>query len=112
MALDLFAGIHVADFAAALPWYRNLLGEPAMFPHDTEAVWQLAEHRLLYIVQRPERAGHSVVTVMVGDLDERSAEIAGRGLTPATEEDYGNGVRKVTYVDPDGNEVAFGGAPS
>src|ERR1044072_7134515 len=107
MALDLFAGIHVADFAAALPWYRNLFGEPAMFPHETEAVWQLAEHRLLYIVQRPGPAGQSVVTVMVGDLDAGSAEIAGRGLTPANEEHYGNGVRKLTYVDPDGNEVAF-----
>jgi len=30
----------------------------------------------------------------------------------AKEEDYGGGVRKVTYVDPDGNEVAFGGAPA
>ena len=37
--LDLFAGIPVADYAAALSWYERLLGEaPAFFPHDTEAV--------------------------------------------------------------------------
>ena len=24
---------------------------------------------------------------------------------------YGNGVRKVTFHDPDGNEIGFGGAP-
>jgi hypothetical protein len=38
--LDLFAGISVAGYAAALPWYERLLGSPpAFFPHDTEAVW-------------------------------------------------------------------------
>jgi len=26
-------------------------------------------------------------------------------------ETYSNGVRKVTYHDPDGNEIGFGGAP-
>jgi|ERR1700754_4102774 predicted enzyme related to lactoylglutathione lyase len=112
MALDLFAGIHVTDFAAALAWYEKLLGKPSMFPHDTEAVWELAEHRMVYIVQRPDRAGHCVVTAIVGDLDGELAEIAGRGLTPATEEEYGGGVRKMTFVDPDGNEFAFGGLPA
>ncbi|MGN9774423.1 hypothetical protein ACTMS0_01375 [Micromonospora sp. H33] len=33
------------------------------------------------------------------------------GLEPAKRETYGNGVRKTTYVDPDGNEIGFGGAP-
>jgi hypothetical protein len=62
--LDLFAGIPVADYAAALKWYERLLGSPpTFFPHDTEAVWELAEH-----------------------------------------------VRKITYRDPDGNEIGYGGA--
>ena len=40
--LDLFAGIPVADYAAALEWYERLLGSPpTFFPHDTEAVWEL-----------------------------------------------------------------------
>ena len=57
--LDLFAGIPVADYTAALKWYERLLGyPPTFFPHDTEAVWELAEHRYLYIVQQPEHAGH------------------------------------------------------
>jgi len=46
--LDLFAGIPVADYAAALTWYERLLGSPpAFFPHDTEAVWEPAEHRYM-----------------------------------------------------------------
>jgi hypothetical protein len=32
------------------------------------------------------------------------------GSPPAPQEAYGNGVRKVIYRDPDGNEIGFGGA--
>ncbi|HET7036310.1 MAG TPA: VOC family protein [Thermomicrobiaceae bacterium] len=111
-ALDLFAGISVADQAAALQWYERLLGYPPTFvPHDTEAVWELAEHRYLYIVQQPEHAGHAALTLFVADLDALVAGIADRGLDPSERETYANGVRKITYRDPDGNEIGFGGAP-
>jgi hypothetical protein len=75
-------------------------------------VWELAEHRLVYIVQRPEHAGHALHTVIVDDLDTRVAELAQRGLTPANQETYANGVRKITYADPDGNEIAYGAVPA
>lgn len=45
MALALCAGIPVNDFTIALQWYERLLGEPAFFPHATEAVWILADER-------------------------------------------------------------------
>ncbi len=110
--LDLFAGIPVADYAAARQWYERLLGgPPGFFPHDTEAVWELAEHRYVYIVQQPEHAGHARHTLFVADLDARVAQIADRGLAPVQRETYANGVRKTTYRDPDGNEIGFGGAP-
>lgn len=110
--LDLFAGIPVADYAAALSWYERLLGSPpTFFPHDTEAVWELAEHRYMYIVLRPEHAGHAMHLSFVDDLNALVAQIADRGLDPAERETYSNGVRKITYRDPDGNEIAFGGAP-
>ena len=112
MSVHLFAGIAVGDYAAALPWYERLLGSPpSFFPHDTEAVWELAEHRSLYIVQLPEHAGHARQTIIVDDLDSRVAGIARRGLEPAQRETYPNGVRKITYIDPDGNEIGFGGVP-
>jgi catechol 2,3-dioxygenase-like lactoylglutathione lyase family enzyme len=110
--LDLFAGIPVADYAAALSWYKRLLGsEPSFFPNDREAVWELAEHRYVYIVLRPEHAGHAVHLSFVDDLDALVAQIADRGLDPAERETYSNGVRKITYRDPDGNEIGLGGAP-
>jgi hypothetical protein len=112
MTLDLFAGMPIRDYAVALAWYEQLLGSPPEFlPDDTEAVWNLGEHQYLYIDVRPEHAGHSMVTLFVSDFDDRIAGITNRGLEPATEEVYDNGVRKTTYRDPDGNEISFGGSP-
>lgn len=112
MSLDLFAGLPVADYSRALGWYEQLLGSPPTFvPHSTEAVWELGTHRYVYVVQLPDRAGRGLVTVFVDDLDGWLAEIAGRGVEPEQRETYDNGVRKVTFRDPDGNEIAFGGAP-
>ena len=113
MAVDLFAGIPVDDYARASAWYERLLGSgPSFLPNDTEAVWELAENRYLYIDVRPEHAGHAMHTLFVDDLDARVRAIADRGIEPADRETYSNGVRKVTYRDPDGNEIGFGGGPA
>jgi catechol 2,3-dioxygenase-like lactoylglutathione lyase family enzyme len=109
MSLHLFAGLRVRDFQAARQWYERLLGEPTFFPHETEAVWTLAEDRSVYIVEDVDNAGKSVVTLFVDDLDAYVAAIAARGLKPDERETYSNGVRKTIYRDPDGNEVGFGG---
>jgi catechol 2,3-dioxygenase-like lactoylglutathione lyase family enzyme len=111
MALHLFAGLRVRDFQAARAWYERLLGEPTFFAHEAEAVWTLAEERSVYVVEHADHAGSSVVTIFVDDLDAQVAAIAARGLEPDDRVTYANGVRKVFYRDPDGNEVGFGGAP-
>lgn len=112
MALALFAGARVADFDAALPWYERLLGGPPSFcPHETEAVWELAEHRSVFIHESTEPGG-AEHTVFVDDLDVLVAEIATRGIEPDERETYSNGVRKAIYRDVDGNEIGFGGPPA
>jgi hypothetical protein len=40
------------------------------------------------------------------------AAISARGIEPDDRETYSNGVRKVIYRDPDGNEIGFGGVPA
>src|SRR5579864_779217 len=111
MPLDLFAGIQVSDYAAALHWYERLFGSPpSLVPNHAEAVWQLTEHGFVFIEQRPEHAGHARHLVFVEDLDALIAQLAERRLTPADQERYANGVRKATYRDPDGNEFGFGAA--
>lgn len=111
MPVLLFAGNRVSDFARALGWYERLLGgEPAFFPHQTEAVWELDESRYLYIVEG-ESAGGAMSTIMVDDLDARVEEISEGGIEPAEREEYPGGARKAVYRDPDGNEIGFGGVP-
>jgi catechol 2,3-dioxygenase-like lactoylglutathione lyase family enzyme len=113
MAVDLFAGIPVSDYRRALDWYARLLGsEPDFIPNDIEAVWEISEHGWIVLEVRPAHAGSAKHTVFVDDLDGRIDGISGRGLEPVGRETYDNGVRKVTYRDPDGNEIGFGGAPA
>jgi predicted enzyme related to lactoylglutathione lyase len=110
--VDLFAGIYVRDYEAAKPWYERLLGsEPSFVAHETECVWEVGEHRFLFIEQDAERAGHAAHTLFVDDLEAAVDDIAARGIEPAKRETYRNGVRKATYRDSDGNEIGFGGAP-
>jgi uncharacterized protein YndB with AHSA1/START domain len=107
----LFAGVSVADYPAAMEWYERLFGQPASFhPNDREAVWEVAPSRSVYVERRPEHAGgHALLTLFVADLADRVAAIADRGIEPHSDETYDNGVRKVTYRDPEGNEIGFGG---
>jgi catechol 2,3-dioxygenase-like lactoylglutathione lyase family enzyme len=87
MDVELFAGIAVSDLERAIDWYGRFFGGTESFePNDTERARAVAEHRYLYVELEPEHAGHAMVT-------------------------YQNGVRKVIDRDPDGNEVAVGGAP-
>jgi predicted enzyme related to lactoylglutathione lyase len=111
MPVALFAGARVRDFATARAWYERLLGEVTFMPHATEAVWDLAAHRSVYIMEDADAPGSALITVFVDDLDAVVAEIASRGLEPAERETYSNGVRKATYHDPDGNEIGVGGGP-
>src|ERR1700693_1224290 len=113
MTLDLFAGIPVTDYAAALPWYEQFFGgQPSFLPTDTEAVWEMAEHRYIYIVQEPGRAGNALVFSFVDDLDARVAAIARRGLEPARRETPAARGTKVIYGAADGIEISFGASPA
>jgi catechol 2,3-dioxygenase-like lactoylglutathione lyase family enzyme len=91
----------------------QLLGESTFVAHDSEEVWEeLAENRSIAVEEQPENAGHGAVTVLVDDLDAVVDGIVARGIEPTKCETYDNGVRKVTFHDPDGNEIGFGGVPS
>ena len=74
-----------------------------------EAVWELAEHRWLYIYEDGEGAGSALLTIFVDDLDSRVAQMASRGIEPDEQETYPGKARKAIYRDGDGNESGFGG---
>jgi hypothetical protein len=61
----------------------QLFGAPPPFvASDTEAVWDLAEHRSVSIEHRPEHAGHVRHTIFVDDVDALVVQIADRGVQP------------------------------
>jgi catechol 2,3-dioxygenase-like lactoylglutathione lyase family enzyme len=112
MAVRVFAGIPVRDYDSALEWYKRLLGaEPAFYPTDIEAVWQLAEDRYVYIIQDPDRAGGAVSMIWVDDPVAEVARISGQGLEPVDVEKH-DSVWKYVFHDSDGNETGIGGEVS
>jgi predicted enzyme related to lactoylglutathione lyase len=104
----LFAGVPVRDFATALTWYSTFFDrEPDVVAHEHEVMWRCAEPAWLYIVQDEARAGHAIVALMVADLDGAVADLARRGIEGGPVHPEGDGARKASFIDPDGNEVSL-----
>ncbi|MGR6917721.1 VOC family protein [[Actinomadura] parvosata] len=109
MAVGIFAGIPVRDCKSAVEWYTKLFGkEPSFWPHDAEAVWQLADDRYVYVIEDAARAGGGVGMIWVDDPAAEVDRIAERGLRPVDVERHG-GVCKWVFHDADGNEMGIGG---
>jgi catechol 2,3-dioxygenase-like lactoylglutathione lyase family enzyme len=107
-----FAGLAVADYAAAYEWYVRLLGRPAdMVPHDEEAVWHLTRDASIYVVQDRARAGSGLVTIALSDLEAHERRLRGDGLT-FTEQASGSSPRRLVVKDLDGNTLTFFQDPS
>jgi predicted enzyme related to lactoylglutathione lyase len=108
-ATEFFAGVPVADYPAALPWYERLFGRPPdFFPNDNEAVWKVAGNGWIYLVGDAERAGWALLTILVEDLDEQLAGLEARGLAPGEIDTVPGAVRRSAITDPEGNKVTFG----
>jgi predicted enzyme related to lactoylglutathione lyase len=106
---EVFAGIAVSDHALALPWYERLFGRPPdLIPNDNESAWQVAGAGWLYIVGDPARSGSSLVTLLVDDLEERVAELSGRGIEAGPIDVLPGVVQKTLISDPDGNTIQLG----
>jgi hypothetical protein len=104
-----FSGVPVSDFEPGRDFFRLVLGRPAdiVVVPGTEEMWRLTDSAWLYVVADPTRAGHALVALSVSALDEVLSELAGRGITPKAVEEHGDGARKATVLDPDGNTVAL-----
>jgi predicted enzyme related to lactoylglutathione lyase len=107
-----FAGIPVSDHEAALEWYERLLGRPPdRIPTDGDAVWALSETGLIYVVRDAPRAGGSLVTLIVDDLDAWIADVSARGITAGEIDTVPGAVRRTAVTDPDGNRITVGEVP-
>ncbi len=106
MVEHLFASIPVVDRDAAAGWYERLLGRPAdLIPNEIEAAWRLTRTAWIYLIEEPARAGSSLHTVLVDDLDAMLSDMAARGIEAGPVERIGAGGRFVLVTDPDGNRL-------
>lgn len=105
-----FAGIAVADYSNAIQWYERLFGrKPDVVVRDEiEAMWQLKDAAWVYVVRDLERAGTSLLTILVNDLDIFLQGLRERGIDDWILESVPGLYRKATLTDGDGNTVAFG----
>jgi hypothetical protein len=75
----LFASVPVVSLDAAIDWYERLFGRKAdIVPNEHEVMWCIADNGWLYVIQDPERAGKTVVTISVGDLVRFVSDLADR----------------------------------
>ncbi len=113
--MDLYSVMCVRDREKALAWYEAFFGRPADEVIGEEYLWQVGENAWLVIDDRDVRAarvGGSMVTFGVTDMDEILARLAAHGVTHGEVETYGNGVRHVEVLDPDGNSLSLAEAPA
>lgn len=104
-----FAGIPTADYAVALPWYERFLGRaPDRFPRAGEAVWQLAERGLVYLVEDHARAGSALLTLIVEDLELAVVALREQGIAHDPIETIPNAVRRTIVSDLDRNRIQLG----
>jgi calcineurin-like phosphoesterase/predicted enzyme related to lactoylglutathione lyase len=111
-ATDVFASIPVGDRDAAVSWYGRLLGRPPdLIPNEDEAAWRITDSGWIYVIADAARAGSSLQTLLVADLDALLASVAARGVAIGPVDVMSNGVRHTTLTDPDGNRLKLGQVP-
>jgi catechol 2,3-dioxygenase-like lactoylglutathione lyase family enzyme len=108
----LFSGVPVRDRAAALRWYAVFFGRPADEVAGTEALWRISDSAYVFVDEHADRAGGALLTLGVDGLDEILARLAAEGVEHEPVETYGNGVRHVVVLDPDGNSLSLAESPA
>ena len=104
-----FSGVAVTNYAAAAAWYERLFGRPAdvVVRDEIECMWEIRQGAWIYIVVDPVRAGRSLVTMLVNDLESTLLEISGRGAGDWETEILPGVYRKAIFADGDGNTITF-----
>ena len=113
--MDLYSVMCVRDRAASQKWYEVFFGRPADVVIGEEDLWQVGENAWVVIDDRSMRAarvGGTMITLGVTDFDAIVARLAAHGIEHEPVETYGNGVRHVEVLDPDGNSLSLAQAPA
>jgi predicted enzyme related to lactoylglutathione lyase len=102
-----YAAVSVADIEASIDWYAKVFGRPFdERPMKEAAEWKLGAGGVQLVLDR-ERAGKSMVTIGVADIEALVAELGERGIQ-ATATAPGEGPFRLAQLkDADGNQLTF-----
>lgn len=101
------AGIAVEDIAAAIIFYERLFGRPAdARPMSEIAEWKFSTGGWVQVFTDADRAGSSLVTLIVSDLAEVLEDLSIQGITPVAKR-TGDFAKTAIFRDPDGNQLVF-----
>jgi catechol 2,3-dioxygenase-like lactoylglutathione lyase family enzyme len=105
----------VRDRATSQKWFEVFFGRPADEVIGEEYLWQVGANAWVVIDDRSVRAaqvGGAMITLGVTDLSDILARLAAHGIEHEPVETYGNGVRHVEVLDPDGNSLSLAEVPA
>ncbi|MFG1945386.1 VOC family protein [Nonomuraea sp. NPDC048826] len=112
--MDLYSVVCVSDRVTSQKWFEVFFGRPADELIGEEHLWQVGENAWVVIDDRQVRAdrvGGTMITLGVTDLDDILARLVAHGIEHGPVDTYGNGVRHVEVLDPDGNSLSLAQAP-
>ncbi|CAM3586162.1 VOC family protein [Kibdelosporangium persicum] len=113
--MDLYSVMPVSDATKALAWFEVFFGRPADEVIGEEYLWQVGVNAWVVVDDRnvrADRVGQAMITLGVTGLDDILARLAAHGIGHEPVETYGNGVRHVVVLDPDGNSLSLAEAPT
>ncbi|MGH3207710.1 MAG: VOC family protein [Trebonia sp.] len=108
--MDLYSVLCVRDRVVSQKWFEVFFGRAADTVIGEEYLWQVGENAWVVIDDREMRAarvGGTMITFGVTDLDAVLDRLAQAGIEHEPVETYGNGVRHVEVLDPDGNSLSL-----
>jgi catechol 2,3-dioxygenase-like lactoylglutathione lyase family enzyme len=113
--VDLYSIVCVRDRATSQTWFEVFFGRPADEIIGEEHLWQVGANAWVVIddrYMRAARVGGAMITLGVTDLNDILARLAAHGIEHEPVETYGNGVRHVEVLDPDGNSLSLAEVPA
>ncbi|MCY1552882.1 hypothetical protein D9M68_893110 [compost metagenome] len=101
------AGIAVEDINEAMEFYERLFGRPAdARPMGDVAEWKLPGGGWVQVVGDADRAGASMLTLVVDDIAEDLGRLALHGVMPVAKS-VGDFFKTAKFRDPDGNQIVL-----